>query len=261
MKNKYYHDLFNDRFINEIIFGGKENGYFVEIGVLDGLVCSQTHFLEKEKNWNGIVVEPNTYWHTNLYKYRKCHIEKKPILDVEKKVKFLRHIQKPEYSKIQGNSNQKTEFPAGDTDELILKSITLTNLLKKFKAPNIIDVLALDIEGHELNVLTEYFKNSKIKINTIILEYGSPPEIQNFFYDKPYVQLKNPLLDFVRIDRKNDMIVKWQNNDWVGLDKKIYSNLKEINDLEEVDWEYYFVHIDLLKEYPNLKKLIVTTNL
>jgi FkbM family methyltransferase len=258
MKNKYQHDLLNDKFLNDFVFEGKENGYFVEIGALDGLVCSQTYFLEKEKNWNGIVVEPNSYWHENLSNFRDCHIETNPILDVEKEIKFLRHLKQPEYSKILSDNNEKTEFPKGDTDEVILKSTTLSNLLKKFNAPKTIDVLAIDIEGHELNVLKEFFKNSKIKVNTIILEWGYHQTIENFFYDTPYIQIKNPLLHFVKIDRKRDIIVRWQYNEWVGLDKKIYSD-SEVKDLEEVDWEYYFVHIDLLKEYPNLKKLIIPT--
>lgn len=255
---KYYHDLFNDRFINEYVFNGKKNGYFVEIGALDGKVCSQTHFLEKAKNWNGIVVEPNSFWHQNLFNNRNCHIEKNPILDVEKEIKFLRHKEKPEYSKIESDNNEKNGFPEGDTDEIILKTITLTNLLKKFNAPKIIDVLTIDIEGHELNVLKEFFKNSKIKINTIILEYGWQQTVENFFYDTPYIQIKNPLLHFIRIDRKRDIIVRWQYNEWVGLDGKIYSDT-ESKDLEEVDWEYYFIHIDLLKKYPNLKTLIIPT--
>ena len=44
----YYHDLFNDVFVDEL-FNGKENGYFVEVGALDGIMNSTTYFFEKHK--------------------------------------------------------------------------------------------------------------------------------------------------------------------------------------------------------------------
>ena len=55
---QYFHDLSNDKFYDDIIFNKKENGYYVEIGVLDGWQHSQSIHFEYLKNWNGIVVEP-----------------------------------------------------------------------------------------------------------------------------------------------------------------------------------------------------------
>ena len=53
----YYHDLYNDKFFNEIIFKNKTNGYFVEIGAFDGLQGSNCYHFEKFMNWKGIAIE------------------------------------------------------------------------------------------------------------------------------------------------------------------------------------------------------------
>ena len=38
---------------------GRRNGFFVECGAGDGFTLSQTLFLELERNWTGLLVEPN----------------------------------------------------------------------------------------------------------------------------------------------------------------------------------------------------------
>ena len=35
----------------------QENGFFVECGVLDGETRSNTLYLEKDSNWEGIIIE------------------------------------------------------------------------------------------------------------------------------------------------------------------------------------------------------------
>ena len=43
----FYHDLYNDIFYKDVVFGNKPNGYFVEIGALDGLRMSQSFLFER----------------------------------------------------------------------------------------------------------------------------------------------------------------------------------------------------------------------
>ena len=57
--------IFQDLFvINELDF--KENGFFVEIGAADGKYLSNTYLLEKEFNWDGLVVEPAKIWSKDI---------------------------------------------------------------------------------------------------------------------------------------------------------------------------------------------------
>ena len=48
-----------DIILDERIFKGKRNGVFVEVGALDGFGASNTYFFEKERDWSGLLIEPN----------------------------------------------------------------------------------------------------------------------------------------------------------------------------------------------------------
>ena len=49
---------------------GKKN-FFVEFGATNGITHSNTYMLEKELNWDGILVEPARIWHEELIMNRK----------------------------------------------------------------------------------------------------------------------------------------------------------------------------------------------
>jgi hypothetical protein len=40
-------------------YNNKKNGYFIEVGAYDGVGDSNTYFLEKVLDWNGISIEAN----------------------------------------------------------------------------------------------------------------------------------------------------------------------------------------------------------
>ncbi len=41
------------------LFEQKTNGFFIELGANNGLLQSNTAFLEKNRNWRGILIEQN----------------------------------------------------------------------------------------------------------------------------------------------------------------------------------------------------------
>ena len=55
-----------DRHMDSFIFKGKKNGFFVEIGGYDGEQFSNTLFLERERGWDGLLVEANPYTYDML---------------------------------------------------------------------------------------------------------------------------------------------------------------------------------------------------
>lgn len=246
----YRHDLHNDRFY-DLIFREKEEGYFVEVGALEGKLCSQTYFLEKSRYWKGIVVEPNPHWTEDLIKNRECHVITNPISDKEEIVQFVTHTKQPEYSKIDDGN---PDLPEGEVSSLEMQTKVISKLLDEYSAPECIDVFCVDIEGMELKVLDEVLTNSKRKINLIALEHGDTHSVVDFFHHRPYLKIQNPFLKFVRIDKKREMLVRYSDGDFRYLDGSIY--LGSILDLDIINWEYYYIHIDMLSEYPSLKKLI-----
>lgn len=45
------------------------SGFFVEAGAWDGVYLSNSLFFEKERNWTGILVEPNKEAYKNLTEF------------------------------------------------------------------------------------------------------------------------------------------------------------------------------------------------
>ena len=55
--------------------GFNKNGYFLEFGACGGDYLSNTHLLEKQFDWGGILLEPTKSWHHELSSKRNVHIE------------------------------------------------------------------------------------------------------------------------------------------------------------------------------------------
>lgn len=55
---KYYSQSDQDRFMDEYVFQGKTNGFFVDIGAHDGISLSNSYMFEQERGWQGICIEP-----------------------------------------------------------------------------------------------------------------------------------------------------------------------------------------------------------
>ena len=80
-----------DKILDEQIFKGKRDGVFVEVGALDGFGASNTYFFEKERNWSGLLIEPNPI------EFNKIELNPRPlsykencaISNVEMDINFL----------------------------------------------------------------------------------------------------------------------------------------------------------------------------
>lgn len=58
-----------DRYMKtNVHFLKQENGFYVESGAYDGETLSNTLMLERMRNWNGLLVEPNPDVFTKLIK-------------------------------------------------------------------------------------------------------------------------------------------------------------------------------------------------
>jgi hypothetical protein len=69
---KYMSQKGQDKWIIESIFGGKRNGFFVDLAATDGVALSNTYILEKHFGWTGICIEPNPEFYTKLQNNRNC---------------------------------------------------------------------------------------------------------------------------------------------------------------------------------------------
>lgn len=69
-KQRRYGELGQD-LITYSLFGGKKDGFYIDIGTHDGMVGSNSLLFE-ENGWNGICIELDPQIFEKLHKNRKC---------------------------------------------------------------------------------------------------------------------------------------------------------------------------------------------
>ena len=135
------------------------NGYFCEFGAADGINFSNTHLLEKEYGWSGILAEPNPADHELLNRERDCHISDKCVFSESgRKMNFL-CTTRPLLSRLSDvvpNDNQERRGKRQVEQEIEVESISLNDLLDSFRAPEHIDYISIDTEGSEYEILKNF---------------------------------------------------------------------------------------------------------
>jgi FkbM family methyltransferase len=184
--------LGQDEWILQEVYPGKTGGYFVEAGALNGVDESNTVRLERERGWQGLLVEPATPYFRELEKNRRAALENVCLLDRETDVDFLEaggHGGIPEFFSANyqqtGRATQK-------------KALPLATLLDKHHAPARIDYLSLDTEGTELTIL-QAFPFDRYSFGAITVEHNhhAPQRdgLRALLQSKGYVLCREVLVD------------------------------------------------------------------
>ena len=183
---------------------GKKAGYFVEFGATDGVSLSNTYRLEKDLDWQGILAEPSAVWHERLRGNRSCHIDTRCVYSTSnERVHFRNTSESPELSGIekslQPDHNMELRKKFSTTE---VSTVSLTDLLGTYNAPNLIDYLSVDTEGSELEILSA-FDFSAYRIALLTVEHN----FQNDQRDKLKALLEKN--GFIRVF---ESISRW--DDW-----------------------------------------------
>jgi len=167
-------------------FNNKTDMYFIDIGANDGKTLSNTFLLEKIYNWKGICSEPLPKAFEKLTKCRSVHCDNHAV--------FNKSGLSLEFSE-SGLSSGITQYidrhkQAKKGNQIIVKTITLQNLLDKYKAPTIMNYFSLDTEGTELEILksVDFSKYTFLYIN-LEHNYIEPrrTEIQTLLLNNGYL--------------------------------------------------------------------------
>ncbi len=146
--------LFQDLLVLHAL-SGKRNGYFVEFGATDGVCLSNTYLLEKEYGWNGILAEPAKAWHKNLMQNRSAHICFDCVWSKSGESLAFQETEWKEISTIASFANGDAHAQARQRgSSYMVQTISLNDLLDRFKAPTQIDYLSIDTEGSEFDILS-----------------------------------------------------------------------------------------------------------
>ena len=145
----------------------KRSGFFIEIGANDGIHQSNTFYLEKIKNWSGLLVEPGKEAFSRLIKNRSkrnifVNAACVPFYYDKDFVRFNDYYLMGYIDKI-NTDNNLTEHKTysqeylSNTDQAhssyLVPAKSLNSILLENNAPKNIDFFSLDVEGEELSVL------------------------------------------------------------------------------------------------------------
>lgn len=214
--------LGQDKILDENIFKGKTNGFFVEVGALDGFGASNTFFFEKERNWSGILIEPNPIEFIKMLNIdRPLSVKENCVIsDSEMDINFL-SIEGPcnvlsgimefynphHLERINRELDMYSSYPIGhelysNKQVIQMKAVKLQTLFDKYNVKDV-DLISIDVEGAEMQVLKSIDFN-KVNINCFLIEnnYGLDKET-TYLISKGYKLLGNIQWDSIFV--KNNL--------------------------------------------------------
>jgi FkbM family methyltransferase len=131
-------------------FFGTKPGYFVDVGANDPKAISQSWHLE-QIGWNGVLVEPQPALAQKLREQRSAKVFAYACSSPANAGKMLQLHAAGIHSSLNPDF-----FVAGMRREDVIEvpARTLDDILEEAKAPTPIDLLSIDVENHEIEVLS-----------------------------------------------------------------------------------------------------------
>ena len=182
----FYSQCQEDVYLNQYIFKNKQNGIYIELGALDGILYSNTKFFEDSLNWTGILIEPHPNKFEMLQKNRpnnflfnslvSCHsepLEFRYFVNHHAAVSGVENTLPQEHfdNYFESNNAFNKSLPQ---NRIFIQPKSLTEIVSSTHLTHI-DLLSLDVEGHELEVLKSW--DFSIPIDIILIEtLGVKPE-------------------------------------------------------------------------------------
>ncbi len=207
--NNYYSQCGQDKFLNEVIFKGKRDGIFLDIGANDGVTFSNSYFFEKELGWKGICFEP---LQSAFEKLEKCRtsININACASNEDKTDYFLSISgygemlsglKSKYdSRHLQRIAETIKEHGGEMKEIAVQCVDINKLLIKH-AFTAIDFVSIDTEGNELEILKAIdFDSIYIKALTVENNYQSN-DFEAFLSSKGFEKIQRLDADEVFINK------------------------------------------------------------
>jgi FkbM family methyltransferase len=189
----YCSQLGQDRFIDEF-FNEKENGVFLDIGAHDGITISNTYYLENERGWTGICIEPQETEFKKLSENRKsinvnCAVSnytgEVDFTFIEGYANMLSGISDDYNSTHKDRINGEVNHYGGSISYIKVPVKPVQDILDEHKLYDI-DFCSIDTEGSEYNIIQSIdFNKTNIKVFIIENNYKETI-IQEFLETKGY---------------------------------------------------------------------------
>jgi len=141
-----------ERLVREF-FGGDDSGFYVEVGANHPTEGSQTWHLE-QLGWTGVLVEPQPDLAAFLVTERKTATVFPVACTSPEKAGQTASLH---VDGARSGLNRERMAPGSNAEHTIaVPTRTLDSILEEAQAPAPIDLLSVDVEGHELEVLSGF---------------------------------------------------------------------------------------------------------
>lgn len=173
-RSQLYQDLFALFILKE-----KKDGTFCEFGATNGVELSNSHLLESEYGWRGVLAEPSPQWHKELAENRPkaqlvldcIYSETGHSLDFFVSdtgvLSTLEEFRNSDAASMPGNTRKRNEGGSKHT----VDTISLNDVFIKYFDSAPIDYLSVDTEGSELLIL-ENFDFDKFAPKVVTVEHN-----------------------------------------------------------------------------------------
>jgi len=192
METKVFYAQFGeDKILNEIF--DKKVGTCVEVGGFDGVTGSNTYFFEK-LGWRCLVVEPMSDFCEKIRSVRNCEVVEIAASDKSGEVEFYVAAGVETLSTIQKDAEHFARIKSLSDKEIkkiIVKTARLDDILFE-RGITDIDFLTIDVEGHEMSVLSG-MSFGTISPRIVIIEdnsFGIDTQIKKIMQSVSYVRFK-----------------------------------------------------------------------
>lgn len=175
----YYSQCGEDEFLNNNFFKNKQNGVYIELGALDGVLYSNTKFFQDTLNWTGILIEPhpikfksleqnrpNNFLFNNLVSCHETPLEFRYFVDRHAAVSGVENTLTDHHFEAYFESPNPF-IKSLPQSKIVLNPVKLIDIVKSTNLTHI-DFLSLDVEGHEYEVLQSW--DFSIQIDLILIE-------------------------------------------------------------------------------------------
>jgi FkbM family methyltransferase len=207
----YYAQYGEDRILNQI-FAGKTDGVCVEVGGFDGVTGSNTYFFEK-LGWKCLIVEPMPDFCEKIRSVRNCDVAEIAASDAEGEVQFHVAVGVETLSTIEKNEDHFARIrnlSADSIKTIYVKTAPLDKILldRNFSK---IDFLTIDVEGHEMSVLSGMLFE-QILPRIIITEdntHGIDRRINDLMQSKSYIRFKKTGCNVWYVRKEDELATRW----------------------------------------------------
>ena len=142
----------------------KSSGVFIDFGAYDGVIVSNTHLLEKQFGWTGILIDPIPSHYESMKQSRNCKLIHGAITAKHQESVLIEELPASDLSKF---ANKRKIFKKVHE----VKALTLQEVIDNNLTSNEIDFLSIDIEGEDIEILKSLDLNW-YKINAVCVEHN-----------------------------------------------------------------------------------------